>query len=322
LLTSETGREGKCRREGIGILQHYFQVGRGNSNDTAGKSAKGDVKLEQGKKDPTEDNTSLSLEEELKMLRSKKPSSSSNFAPYETGSKGSVFIMCTAEGCHMIPPIQVDCYDDNDKSPKTQGDDGNNEGKTDSDGGAQKQQRTTAGDANKETNKAEGNTILSIEPAHSAKDTDGDPWDPVPVVRKVFADLEQNCTTAPGSRFVTRMIPLQATCFASAVEIKATSEALLQKFFFPCSYQSFAVAFQKRICNNVKKPEIIDIIAGRILDSDPKYKVSLDNPDATIVVEICRTLCGISVVPRPHEMAKFSLVNAREKAALDGDSDE
>jgi tRNA(Ser,Leu) C12 N-acetylase TAN1 len=66
------------------------------------------------------------------------------------------------------------------------------------------------------------------------------------------------------------------------------------------------------------------MIAGRILDSGDgdqkkknRYKVSLDNPDATIVVEIVRTLCGISVVPRTKEMAnnKFSLVTAREKAS-------
>lgn len=118
------------------------------------------------------------------------------------------------------------------------------------------------------------------------------------------------------------MIPIQATCFASAAEIKATSEALLQKFFFPNeNYKSFAVTLQKRICNNVKKPEIIDIIAGRILDNNEnqtkKYKVSLDNPDVTIVVEIVRTLCGIAIVPRPKEMPnKFSMVIAREKAAL------
>lgn len=48
-----------------------------------------------------------------------------------------------------------------------------------------------------------------------------------------------------------------------------------------------------------------------------KYKVSLDNPDVTIVVEIVRTLCGIAIVPRPKEMPnKFSMVIAREKAAL------
>ena len=93
------------------------------------------------------------------------------------------------------------------------------------------------------------------------------------------------------------MIPIQATCFASAAEIKATSEALLEKFFFPFSYKSFAVSVQKRLCNNVKKPEIIDIIAGRILDRDPKYKVSLENPDVTIVVEFARTLCGIAIAP-------------------------
>lgn len=132
-------------------------------------------------------------------------------------------------------------------------------------------------------------------------------------------NLNRNLSSllSPLYRFITRMIPIQATCFASSAEIKATVEELLQKFFFPNkNYKSFAVSIQKRICNNVKKPEIIDMIAGRILDSDKKYKVSLDNPDATIVVEVVRTLCGIAVVPSTKtEMKHFNLLNARQKAS-------
>lgn len=326
MLTCETFREGKCRKEGISIFQHYFQHGLVNSGSDDATTDNDDVNLQQENKtkdESKEDTSSLSLEEELKQLRSKKPSASSQFAPYQTGSKGSVFLMCTAEGCQLIPTIRVDS-DEGDKPEK---------------GGTSKKQRTEGDDdssskddtnddkgTTKTTTKAEGTLAASDAAAESTpKDANAEsddkvgsnPWDPVPVVCKVFADAEANVTSAPSSRFITRMIPIQATCFASSAEIKATVEELLQKFFFPNkNYKSFAVSIQKRICNNVKKPEIIDMIAGRILDSDKKYKVSLDNPDATIVVEVVRTLCGIAVVPSTKtEMKHFNLLNARQKAS-------
>ena len=66
LLTCETGREFKCRNEGLDIINHYF----------AGENGDNDEK----------DETSLSLEEELKMLKSRnKKSGSSRFDVYETG---------------------------------------------------------------------------------------------------------------------------------------------------------------------------------------------------------------------------------------------
>ncbi|CAJ1926354.1 unnamed protein product [Cylindrotheca closterium] len=334
LLTCETFREVKCRREGMAILQHYFHHGFDDKNNGDANIPEEEARTDgadstkQGDDNASSASPSLSLEEELKALRSTKASSSSHFTQYETGSKGSVFLMCSAEGCQLIPPIVVDSDegDNNDeKKKKKKIDDDSTESQ-----GTSKKQRT--GDYNKDDNTASAAAAAAKStPANDATGKNDDnqegsnskPWDPVPVVCKVLADVESNVTSAPSSRFVTRMIPMQATCFASNVEIQATAEALLQKYFFPCpEYKTFAVSFQKRICNNVKRPEIIDMIAGSILDNEayPKdrYTVSLDNPDATIVVEIVRTLCGISVVPRTKEIAnnsKFSLVSARESKA-------
>ena len=66
LLTCETGREFKCRAEGLDIIDHYFaDENQGNAE---------------------EEETPLSLEEELEMLKSKnKKSKSSRFHFYETG---------------------------------------------------------------------------------------------------------------------------------------------------------------------------------------------------------------------------------------------
>jgi tRNA acetyltransferase TAN1 len=108
------------------------------------------------------------------------------------------------------------------------------------------------------------------------------------------------------------MVPMQATCFSSAEEIRLTSQALLTKLFAPKDYKTFAISIKRRICSNVTRKEIIDIVGDIVSEMNPKCKVDLDNPEATIVVEICRTLCGISVVPKCHEFHNFSLVTARE----------
>lgn len=215
LLTCDTFREGKCRKEGISIFQHYFQHGLVNSgsddtSDDAVLHQENKTKDESSKED-TSSSSALSLEEELKQLRSKKPSASSNFAPYQTGSKGSVFLMCTAEGCQLIPTIRVD-GDEGDKTSDSKG------------GASKKKQRTTGDDGscskdvngNEEatvTTKTEGTSTATDSAADSTlndsavvNDDDqetkvgSNPWDPVPVVDKVFADVEANVTSAPSSR--------------------------------------------------------------------------------------------------------------------------
>ena len=119
-------------------------------------------------------------------------------------------------------------------------------------------------------------------------------------------------------RFVTRMIPMQATCFASAQEIHTTATALLRRMLLPTTTttttttKSFAISIKKRLCSNVTSNEIIDMIAAILLEQIPDCKVNLSNPDVTIQVEICRTLAGISIIRNLKDFCNFSLVTARE----------
>lgn len=119
------------------------------------------------------------------------------------------------------------------------------------------------------------------------------------------------------------MIPMQATCFASAEEIRSTANALLRRMLPPTTVtttttttKSFAISVKKRLCGNVTSNEIIEMMAGIVLELIPNCKVNLTNPDVTIVVEICRTLAGISVIHNANkEFCNFSLVKARESSS-------
>lgn len=63
----------------------------------------------------------------------------------------------------------------------------------------------------------------------------------------------------------------------------------------------------------MSKEEIINTVAGIVLQLAPNSKVQLDEPDVTIVVEICQTLCGISVVEQCHTFGNFNLAMLKEQ---------
>ena len=289
LLTAETGREYKCQTEGLDILTHYYSL---QAEDDVSKGS-------DSQKQP------LSLDDELKMLRSKQSKSHHHphFAVYETGCRGTVFVLCTTPGCNLIPPISVE---GNEKSKtKESGNEEDGSEHHDLDGAEKKKARLDEQKPSSEDSESKP------KPAEKEDTAVKKLWDPIETVRNVLEDLEKGSKQMPRSRFVTRMIPIQATCFASIEEIQLTAKALVTKYL-PPDAQTFAIAFKRRNCGNVTREQVIDTIAKIVLASNPKCKVNLDKPDLTIVVEICKTLCGISVVPNSYDFHNFNLVCARE----------
>ena len=108
LMTCETGRETKCEREGIDIMNHY------SSSSTEQQQQQQDGSSE-NETTTTTTTKKLSLEEELKMLRQQQKSHKKRgggmFQVYETGCRGSVFVMCTRPGCNLIPLTSVQQQD-------------------------------------------------------------------------------------------------------------------------------------------------------------------------------------------------------------------
>ena len=314
LLTAETGREFKCQREGLEILGHY-------SAESIAEAA------------TEKESTSLSLEDELKILKSKKGNSHPGFAVYETGCRGTIFILRTTPGCNLIPPVKVE-RSAKDDSKDTKEESGS--------GPVAKKPRVededpkpTTGDAteSKDTKDesescpakkplvGDGDPKPSAGDATATEESTKAPWDPIETVRTILSDLEKGEKKMPSSRFVQRMIPMQATCFASVDEIRATAQALMLKFF-PPKAKTFAIAAKRRNNGNLKRDQIIDTVAGLVLASNPDCKVNLETPEVTIIVEVCKTLCGISIVPSCDKFKNFNLVMVREQQDQEDDEAE
>jgi len=311
LLTCETGRERKCEREGLEILNYYLSIPDivqlpNHENDQHCQ--------EQDEGDAT---ATLTLEDELNLLKSKKKSRSA-FGVYETSCRGTIFVLCTIPNCNLIPAIQTEYMlskkntSSNEVSKNSADDIGNHV----NDDGSDSNKTIKIEKANVETGKGHENPSLSVSTERKKNDDnvekqETDPWDPISTLKKIMADIDDNSNkAAPRSRFVTRMIPIQATCFASPEELKLTSLEVLKKYVSQAT-KTFGIVFKRRNCSNLNRAVVIKIVGDIMSQLFPKCKVKLDRPDATILVEVCGTLCGMSVIKNCQEYRKFNLIGQK-----------
>lgn len=295
LLTCDTGRDKKAKREGLQIMNYYYkQVCGGGKKDNKEKKEK-------------EDNKKLSLEDELAELKKDTDKPKFDYGPfseYETGCRGTVFLMCHLPDCNLVPIPKV----------KKEEEDAKSEGGPDA-----KKAKTEDDDKKEEEEKAKTEDTKSE--ADDKKETNSNDnkqiWDPTVTVRRTLEDLHQESESKqrnfaiPGSRFVVRMIPMQVTCFASMEEITVAFRALLDHYILPqipdkSVQKSYAIKFKKRNCCNVNRDQVIHGIVDqvdRVTKDFPnkEWKVDLGNPDYRIQVEVCKTLCGISMLEASGE---------------------
>ena len=306
LFTCETGREKKCQREGLEILNHYLTA------SDAAISSNGSNLQDDGDDEDIDEACKLSLEEELKLLKSKKsPSDSSAFGVYETSCRGTIFVLCTLPNCNLIPTIQTE-YMQSKTNPTSDisksgsqvtnhvGDVSNKKMKSDV--------TTEKADKTHQTTSVEFTSHQRINTASPFSQKR--PWDPISTVRTIMSDINDNSNKeAPRSRFVTRMIPIQATCFASSEELQLTSLEVLKRYVSKTT-KTFAIIFKRRNCSNLNRTVVIKIVGDIMLKYFPHCKVKLDKPDTTIMVEVCGTLCGVSVVENFNDYRNFNLMVA------------
>jgi tRNA acetyltransferase TAN1 len=285
LLTCEQRREGKCRREGLEILKYYSEQSLPSVSDTKQEEK-------------------LSLEDELKALKNKKNGEKSFFSQFETGCKGTVLF--------LFHPQQ--------ESEETNG--SQEKGDTESSEEPSKRQRIDT-------------TSTVSDPLHNTEESPS--FDPVEMVTQILRDTHDNTSQSkglgiPGSRFVTRIIPLQVTCSVSLEEITTTVATLTERFLQAMpkeqkmAIQTFAVQIKRRNCGHVKRMEMIVAVADQVAKTANEllhqdWRVDLTNPDVTIWVEVCKSICGISVFSKKTlELApNWNIAELRGDSAVDDD---
>jgi hypothetical protein len=425
LIFCEVGRERKCIAEGMDILNHYYnQNNNGPTTATTNNNNNSENNNDDHDNLDSENEKTMTLEEELKLMKQAKKNAP--FKVYDTGCKGSVFFMCTTSNCHqiIIPSVAVVDSSSNDDA----GNDTNQlEGEQNDDDGVHKKEienKKRKSDHNEQQEipssiasdtkrtKIESTDIANATTAATTTATTtstANKWDPIQMIQSMVQDLCTTTTTnnpsyAPRSRFITKMIPIQATCFANVEEITPVMTLLLARHLLPFGIQyyhdnssdgdgdcdgdcdgddkrkkglpTFKIEFRKRFCTHLKRDSVINIVANAVdtltqeywenssamhssnattsattdndnvvddvVDDDdgddkqdtgsemkddteegkekkekkkcpPLFGVDLSNPDYTIIIEICRTLCTMSVVKDAQSFHLFNLAKIQEE---------
>ena len=259
--------------------------------------------LDQERLKPADDNNSpstkkLTLEQELAVLQQEKPKDAHGpFQLFDTGCAGTVFFMYAEETSN-------DTKDTPTKGTKLSADE------TES-----KRMRTTS-DPKEPT------------PTPTKESSKACSFDPVKIVKHVMSDIASDNAVAsaeapPASRFVTRMIPVQVTCFATLPELETVLSKLLEPFEKTTTNQTsaatetpetFRIHVKKRQCNQIKTLEFIETAATLVIQT-MGWKVKLTDPDHVVWIEVCKNLMGVSVLGRDDvALAKnFNLAELRDQ---------
>lgn len=388
LLTCETGRDGKAKREGLAMLQQDWdwqqqQQQRGSSQSTRSATTEDGSAPAAATTTTTTDTSSIAipatttssqrLDEELDQLQQRhrqqnSPRSNNQGRPsppfqvYETGCKGTVFVLCTGSRL-LVPPRKTN---PNSISTNPDKDDDNNNNDDDDDdvvaaqtvhthgtgGGPDDDYRDDTAMPNKKLKptKSEPDKQQPVETAivdplsdttrealvshttttrdNTDDDTDvGVEWDPLEVVGRIVADLECDKPMRITSRFITRMIPIQASCYSSVEDIQHAVANLIERALRlskqskqqPTTTTTFAIQEKRRFCGHLTHDQIIDAVASVVSKAtvDHPWKVNLNQPDYTIWIDICKTVAGVSIIPASQLHPKNFNVAERKDAVAE-----
>ncbi|XP_058495634.1 THUMP domain-containing protein 1-like [Solea solea] len=119
-------------------------------------------------------------------------------------------------------------------------------------------------------------------------------FEPDKLVHSILSDL--HTTKEKKSNEILRMLPVTGTCMAFHEEIVRYLTTFLEPWFRTPNYATYHIAFKGRDIGYKKTDEIMKSIAGVLGRLNRKNKLELTNPQLTIIIEVIKAVCCISVV--------------------------
>ncbi|KAJ7932680.1 hypothetical protein B0H13DRAFT_1592930 [Mycena leptocephala] len=131
------------------------------------------------------------------------------------------------------------------------------------------------------------------------------PIDPVKLVMKHVHDVE--ATGLTHTRYSLRFSPVVASCVTNLPEIQTLCRTVLEPFFGESVDQKFKYKIELRIRNHttLSRLALIEAIAQCVPEG---HIVDLDDPELFIIVEVFKSICGVSVVRDYYKLQKFNVV--------------
>ncbi|KAG6821338.1 hypothetical protein H0H93_000199 [Arthromyces matolae] len=130
------------------------------------------------------------------------------------------------------------------------------------------------------------------------------PVDPVQLVVKLVRDVQM--TGVVRSRCVHRLVPVTAQCGANLPDIQGLCRKVLDPFFSSHAGKKFSYKIELRLRNHsvIPRQDLIEHIAKCVPEG---HTVELTNPQVFILVEVFKSVCGMSVVQNYYDLQKFNM---------------
>ncbi|KAL7824311.1 hypothetical protein SRHO_G00346360 [Serrasalmus rhombeus] len=111
------------------------------------------------------------------------------------------------------------------------------------------------------------------------------------------------------------MLPVSGTCRAFPEDMEKYLSSYLEPWFKAPNHASYQINFKARNSSHNKREEVIKSLAGLVAKLNPANKVDLTNPELTIIVEIIKSVCCVSVVRDYMLFRKYNLQEVTKASA-------
>merc|ERR1712083_1192631 len=127
------------------------------------------------------------------------------------------------------------------------------------------------------------------------------------------------------TRFLMRLVPIEATCKAHEQNVTEAMKKLLQKHFSKENpVKTYCVVFKSRCNHDFKKEMTYKIVGDIIKELSPESKVEYKTPDFVIMVEVMKSNCCLAVLPKYFDTYKkynlIELAKVKKQDTVDEDT--
>lgn len=129
--------------------------------------------------------------------------------------------------------------------------------------------------------------------------------DPVNLIHFLMKDLKESQQRK--TRQLLRIVPVEITCYAGMEDIMKSAGSLFDKYFAETEPTTFAIIFNRRYNNVIERDVVIKQLAEMVSERNADHKVDLRNSKLTIIVEIMKSVCCMSVLPDYFDLCKYNL---------------
>jgi tRNA acetyltransferase TAN1 len=128
--------------------------------------------------------------------------------------------------------------------------------------------------------------------------------DPLELGTRIIRDLAES--KKKRTKVTLRMLPIETVCKAKIEDIKNAAGLLFDKHFLKVP-STFGINFNRRFNAEIQRDEVIKELADLVAMKNPLNKVNLKDPQQSVIVEIIKGNCLLSVVPDYIKLKKYNI---------------